>query len=156
MDSDAERGQREKEGKYFYVLLCYFSKAYSTHLVFYHLRSWNSLPYQTVDGYSWELLVGMCRAILQILTLFQTKKCHFPHSFSHPEVVAKRNITSLHKTEIMSSLQQKYCVKSISNSHITLSFRVAKIYFVFTQTACLVFALKPCDISHTVSVALTL
>ena len=33
-------------------------------------------------GYSWELLVGVCNLVLQILTLFQTKKCHFPHPFS--------------------------------------------------------------------------
>ena len=32
-------------------------------------------------GYSWEFLVGVCRPV-QILTLFQTKKCHFPHPFS--------------------------------------------------------------------------
>ena len=63
-------------------------------------------------GFSWEFLVGVCRPVLQILTLFQTKKYHFPHPFSDPEVVTKRNITCLHKTEIMSSsvrlkLQQK-------------------------------------------------
>ena len=28
--------------------------------------------------YSWEFLVGVYRPVLQILTLFQTKKCHFP------------------------------------------------------------------------------
>ena len=33
-------------------------------------------------GYSWEFLVGVCRLVLQILTLFQTKKCHFPHLLS--------------------------------------------------------------------------
>ena len=33
-------------------------------------------------GYSWKFLVGVCRPVLQILTLFQTKKCHFPHPFS--------------------------------------------------------------------------
>ena len=33
-------------------------------------------------GYSWEFLVGVCRPVLQILTLFQTKKCNFPHLFS--------------------------------------------------------------------------
>ena len=32
--------------------------------------------------YSQEFLVGVCRPVLQILTLFQTKKCHFPHPFS--------------------------------------------------------------------------
>ena len=30
-------------------------------------------------GYSWEFLVGVCRPVPQILTLFQTKKSHFPH-----------------------------------------------------------------------------
>ena len=33
-------------------------------------------------GYSWEFLVRVCRPVLQILTLFQTKKCNFPHLFS--------------------------------------------------------------------------
>ena len=36
-------------------------------------------------GYSWEFLVGVCRLVLQILTLFQTaKNCNFPHPFSDP------------------------------------------------------------------------
>ena len=26
------------------------------------------------EGYSWELMVGVCRPVLRILTLFQTKK----------------------------------------------------------------------------------
>ena len=33
--------------------------------------------------YYWEFLVGVCRPVLQILTLLQTKKCNFPHPFSH-------------------------------------------------------------------------
>ena len=33
-------------------------------------------------GGSWKLLVGVCRPVLQILTLFQTKNCNFPHPFS--------------------------------------------------------------------------
>ena len=33
-------------------------------------------------GYSWEFLVVVCRPVLQILTLFQTKNCNFPHPFS--------------------------------------------------------------------------
>ena len=33
-------------------------------------------------GYSGEFLVGgVCRPVLQILTLFQTKKCHFSQPF---------------------------------------------------------------------------
>ena len=35
----------------------------------------------TGEGYSWKFLVGVC----EILTLFQTKKCHFPHPFSDRE-----------------------------------------------------------------------
>ena len=33
-------------------------------------------------GVSGEFLVGVCRQVLQILTRFQKKKCHFPHPFS--------------------------------------------------------------------------
>ena len=33
-------------------------------------------------GYSWEFLAGVCRPVLQILTLSQTKKCYFRHPFS--------------------------------------------------------------------------
>ena len=33
-------------------------------------------------GYSWEFLVGGCHPVLQILTIFQTKKCNFSHLFS--------------------------------------------------------------------------
>ena len=33
-------------------------------------------------GYSSEFVVGVCRPVLQILTLFQTKTCHFPYPFS--------------------------------------------------------------------------
>ena len=32
--------------------------------------------------YSRELLLGVCHPVLQILTLFRTKECHFPHPFS--------------------------------------------------------------------------
>ena len=154
MDSDAKRVRGRKRASTFmpfFVCLFYFSNAYS----------WNShlmTPQMGTPGNCccWG---GGGRVVPHgspNSDPISEQKCHFPHPFSDPEVVAKRNITSLHKTEIMSSLQQKCFLKSISNSHITLSFRVAKIYFVFTQTACLVFALKPCDISHTVSVALTL
>ena len=162
MDSDAKRVRGRKRASTFmpfFVCLFYFSNAYSTHLVFYHLRSWNShlmTPQVGTPGNCCWRGGGVVPHGSPNSDPISEQKCHFPHPFSDPEVVAKRNITSLHKTEIMSSLQQKYFLKSISNSHITLSFRVAKIYFVFTQTACLVFALKPCDISHTVSLALTL
>ena len=33
-------------------------------------------------GYSWKFLMRVYRLVLQILTIFQTKKCHFSHPFS--------------------------------------------------------------------------
>ena len=102
--------------------------------------SWLKGAMSPSRGYYWEFLVGVCRPVLQILTLFQKKKCHFPHPFSdlvskiHTRFqtwkrVTKRNITCLHKTEIMSSLlrlkpPQKDFFNAISNSHITLSFLI--------------------------------
>ena len=44
--------------------------------------SYSCLQMLNSRGYSWELLVGVCRAVPQILTLFQTKKCYFSHPFS--------------------------------------------------------------------------
>ena len=49
------------------------------------------LKSHVAPGYSLEFLeflVGVCRPVPQILTLFQTKKCHFPHPFSDlaPEI----------------------------------------------------------------------
>ena len=41
-----------------------------------------STPSMIPGGYSWEFLVGVCRPVLEILTLFQTKKCYFSHPFS--------------------------------------------------------------------------
>ena len=49
-------------------------------------------------GYSWEFLVGVGFAVSQILTLFQTKKCHF-------------QMSSL----LMLERKQKKFFKSISN-----------------------------------------
>ena len=127
MDSDAKRVRGRKRASTFmpfFVCLFYFSNAYSTHLVFYHLRSWNShlmTPQVGTPGNCcWG--GGVVPHGSPNSDPISEQKCHFPHPFSDPEVVAKRNITSLHKTEIMSSLQQKYFLKSISSSHITLSF----------------------------------
>ena len=49
-----------------------------------HLDIWSSHGNgcQLPGGYSWEFLVRVCYPVLQILTLFQTKKCNFPHPFS--------------------------------------------------------------------------
>ena len=69
-------------------------------------------------GYSWELLVGVCHPVFQILTLFETKTWHFPHPFS--DLAYAEIMLTLLKLE----LQQKDFLKSISNcySPITLSF----------------------------------
>ena len=65
-------------------------------------------------GTSREFLVGVCRLVLRILTLFEPKKCHFPHPFSDlaskihtrfPTWRWSQNVTNVFTlTEIMSSL----------------------------------------------------
>ena len=46
---------------------------------------WSTLKdilYTFPRGYFLKFMVGVRRPVLQILTLFQTKKCYFPHPFS--------------------------------------------------------------------------
>ena len=38
--------------------------------------------YPAPRRYSWEFLVGVCCLVIQIMTLFQSQKCHFSHLFS--------------------------------------------------------------------------
>ena len=57
--------------------------AYVCPLELHFLHFASLLPFPPGGGgYSWEFLVGVCRPVLQILTLFQTKQCHFLHPFS--------------------------------------------------------------------------
>ena len=64
-----------------------------THTSFLCLNILNTSDSSPGGGeYSWEFLVGLCCLVIRILTLFQTKKCHFPHPFSDLEVVTKCNI----------------------------------------------------------------
>ena len=58
--------------------------------------------------YSWEFLVGVCCPFSKSLALFQTKKCHFPHSFSD---LAFRQ-----------RLCHQYGFECISNSRISILF----------------------------------
>ena len=67
-------------------------------------------------GYSWEFLVGVYHPVLQILTLFLTKKCHFPHPFSD-----LASIKLCHQWLTLER-QHKGLLQSISNSHINLFF----------------------------------
>ena len=41
------------------------------------------------EGTPGNFLVGVCRPVLQILTLFQAKKCNFPHLFSSQTVFVR-------------------------------------------------------------------
>ena len=81
-------------------------------------RLFVDLVYHTTPGGGcfWEILVGVCCPVLQIQTLFQTQKCHFPHSFSD----LASNIIGSHSDLKLLRLehQQKDVLKSISNSHI--------------------------------------
>ena len=46
--------------------------------------------------FSWKFLVGLCHPVLQTLNLFQTKKCHFSHTFSD---LASKKLSSLLRLE---------------------------------------------------------
>ena len=81
-----------------------------------HKYSWYREIVKIRGDYSREFFVGVCRLVLQILTLFQIKKFHFPHPFS--DLASMKLCHQLLRLE----QQQKDLLKSISNSHITLSF----------------------------------
>ena len=59
----------------------------------FHSYPWQSLtifsrttqPRQSLQfpGSTLELFVGVCRSVIRILTLFRSKKSHFPHPFSY-------------------------------------------------------------------------
>ena len=74
-------------------------------------------------GYSWEFLM-VCRPVLQIVTLFQIKKCNLPPLFSDQ---ASRNHTCFQTWPLCyhyfdQSAKQKKFFKAISNSHVSISF----------------------------------
>ena len=59
--------------------------------------------------YFWEFLVGVCRPVLQILTLFQTKKCHFSHPFS--DLASKKLCPPLLLTAVGQNTNKKLFLK---------------------------------------------
>ena len=56
-----------------------------------------SFSFHTPHGYHWQVLVGVCRPVLQILTLFRNKKCHFPHQFSDLAPVVLTLDSAIHR-----------------------------------------------------------
>ena len=81
-------------------------------------------------GYSWEFLVGVCRPVLQILTLFQTKKCHFPHPFSDQ---TSKNHTSFQTWSLgRNYITYHYLDKSTNNKILQIHFEFG--YFSFSLT----------------------
>ena len=89
-------------------------------------------------GYYWEFLVGVWCPVLRILTLLQTKKCHFPHPFSDQISKVHTHFPTwpnyLRAWNSLGLIRQKLChhyqvraetkkfSKCISNSHISISF----------------------------------
>ena len=57
------------------------SGQYCLEFLWFLLGKYNSVK-QTTGGYSWEFLVGVCRPVLQILTLSKTKKFVISHTRS--------------------------------------------------------------------------
>ena len=72
--------------------------------------------------YSWEFLVGVCHAVSQILTLFQTKKCHFPHLFSD-------QISKIHPYFHSWPLRRNYVIITYVRAQTK---KVPQIHFEFT------------------------
>ena len=78
--------------------------------------------------YSWEFLVGVCRPVLQILTLFQTKKCNFPHPFldQTSKIHTRFQTCPLGRNYVIITYRLKRKQKNASNS-----FRIRRFLFLF-------------------------
>ena len=79
------------------------------------------------ERYSWEFLVGVCHLVLQILTLFQTKKYHFLNPFSDltSKIHTHFQTSRLGRSYVVITqirAQTKNFFKCISNSLISSSF----------------------------------
>ena len=72
--------------------------------------------------YFWEFLVGVCRPVLQILTLFQRKKCHFSHPFS--DLASKKLCPPL----LLTAVDQN------TNKKLFLKIHFELVYFSFFLT----------------------
>ena len=59
------------------------------------------------------ILVGVCRPVLQILTLFETKKCHFPHPYASSDQTSK-----LHTSLLLHTCCQTWSLGRIMSSEI--------------------------------------
>ena len=62
---------------------------------------------------------GRAARFSKILTLFQTKKCHFSHPFSD---LASKKLCHHYLDRRDKNSNKNYFLKSIYNSHISLSF----------------------------------
>ena len=78
--------------------------------------------------YSWEFLVGVCRPVLQILTLFQTKKCNFPHPFldQTSKIHTRFQTCPLGRNYVIITYRLERKQKNASNS-----FRIRRFLFLF-------------------------
>ena len=91
-------------------------------------------------GYSWELLVGLCGPVLEILTRFQTKKyTDFPHPFSDQtcKIHTRFQTWPLGRNYFVITYiraQTNKFIKSISNSHISLSFLLLNLELIRKNT----------------------
>ena len=70
-------------------------------------------------GYSWEFLVGACRQVLQNPDPISDQECHFSHPFSD---LASKKLCHHYLDRRDKNSNKNYFLKSISNSHISLSF----------------------------------
>ena len=73
-------------------------------------------------GYSQEFLVGLCRSVLQILTLFQTNKCDFPLHFSDlaSKIHARFQTWSLRNSVFITQIRTR--AKRFLNIHFEFAY----------------------------------
>ena len=69
----------------------------------------NEVFFSLPGRYFCEFLVVVCRPVLQILTLFETKKCHFSHLFS--DLASKKLCPSLLLTAVDQHTNKKLFLK---------------------------------------------
>ena len=85
-------------------------------------------------GYSRENLVGVCRPVFQILTLFPTKKCYFPHPSSDQTSKIHTVFRSGLQPEIMSSSLRLECKQNNSSSPFRISIFLFLSYAFGNET----------------------
>ena len=80
-------------------------------------------------GYSSEFWVRVCQPVSQILTLFQTQKCHLPHPFSDQTSKIHTRFQTWHSGRNC----HHYLDKSANKNILRIHFEFAYFSLLFTH-----------------------